>query len=98
VTVYTYNMMLLIARSIKAIVETMERGELRTWYLAHVGYDPVDEEPETTDLHLRCMVAGSMFYDHMPSGVDERCRDRPDVGAESVESLMCKAIKGGTAL
>jgi hypothetical protein len=98
VTVYTYNMMLLIARSVKAIVETMERGEMRTWYLAHVGYDPVAEDPSETDLSLRCMVAGSMFYDHMPEGLDERCRDRPDVTAESVEGLLCKALKGGTEL
>lgn len=97
-TVYTYNMMLLIARACMAQVEAMERGELRTWYLHHVGYDPVDEDPETPDVDLRCMVAGSMFYDHMPEGLDERCRDRADITAESVESLMCKAIKGGHPL
>lgn len=97
-TVYTYNMMLLIARSVMAIVETMERGEMRTWYLAHVGYDPVAEEPEASDLSLRCMVAASMFYDHMSEGVDERCRDRSDITAESVETLMCMAIKGGRPL
>jgi len=92
-----HNMMLLCARSAKAAAEVMTAKEMDAWYLEHVGYSLLEDNPDYTRKEMVQMVAASMFYDTMPEGVDTQCDDVP-ITAGMMEAEMCRAICKGYEL
>lgn len=65
--------------------ESMTGAQLDAWYLEHVGYSPVADNPGVSPAELTAMAAAAMFFRLLPNGLETP-------GAEYAEAEMTHAI------
>lgn len=75
------------ARECFLAVLLMTAVDMDDWYEAHVGYRLSDDSPDYPHVERAQLVAGQMFFEAMPSGLET-----PD--AERVERILEHVIAG----
>lgn len=80
-----------LAAKCRLRAEAMTGAELDAWYVEHVGYSLLEDEPATTPAMLTASVATMMFFHACPDGLETP-------GAESMATRLEVAVATGQAL